>query len=163
DARDRAVGAQALAALDRRERGRPPQEDPQTVELPTLTLLEHAKSGSVDAPLAAMELAARADDSLGDAVAALLASRDPVLRAHVARGSARSGASDAVGRLADAYAFETDLGVRRAVVEALAARTADAGAPLRRSSLELAATLDPDRLVRTVARRALDGAPPPAR
>jgi hypothetical protein len=163
DARDRAVGSQALAALDGREHGRAPKEDPGTVELPTLTLLEQAKSGSVDAPLAAMEFAARADESLGDAVAALLASHDPVLRAHVARGLARSAASDAVGRLADAYAFETDLGVRRALVEALAARTADAAAPLRRSSLELAATLDPDRLVRAAARRALDGAPPPAR
>ena len=163
DARDRAVGAQALAALDGREHGHRPPEDARSVELPTLTLLEHAKSGSVDAPLAAMEFAARADESLGDAVAALLASRDTVLRAHVARGLARSAASDAVGRLADAYAFETDLGVRRALVEALAGRTADAGAPLRRSSLELAATLDPDRLVRTTARRALDGAPPPAR
>jgi hypothetical protein len=163
DARDRAVGSQALAALDGREHGRAPKEDPGTVELPTLTLLEQAKSGSVDAPLAAMEFAARADESLGDAVAALLASHDPVLRAHVARGLARSAASDAVGRLADAYTFETDLGVRRALVEALAARTADAGVPVRRSSLELAATLDPDRLVRSAARRALDGAPPPAR
>lgn len=163
DGDDRAVGTQALAALDRRDRGAPPQEDAPTEELPTLTLLEHAKAGGVDAPLAAMEFAARADDTLGDALAGLLASRDPVLRAHVARGLARSRAGDAVGRLAGAYAFETDLGVRRAVVEALAKRTTDAGAPLRRSTLELAATLDPDRLVRSSARRALEDAPPPAR
>ncbi|HEX8791543.1 MAG TPA: HEAT repeat domain-containing protein [Polyangiaceae bacterium] len=163
DARDRAVGARALAAIDRREHGLPPQEDTRTRELPTLTLLEHAKSGEADGPLAAMEFAASADESLGDAVSALLESRDPVVRAHVARGLARSSTSDAAGRLADAYAFETDVAVRRALVEALAARTTDAGAPLRRASLELAATLDPDRLVRSAARRALDGAPPPAR
>jgi HEAT repeats len=162
DSDDRAVGAQALAALDRREHGDSRGDESRTSDLPTLTLLDRARSGSPDAPLAAMQFAARADEGLADAVSALLASRDPVVRAHAVRGLARSSASDAVGRLAEAYAFETDLAVRRSIVEALVTRTSDADAPLCRSTLELAAALDPDRLVRTVARRALDGAPPPA-
>lgn len=161
DAGDRAVGAQALAALDRRDHAGSREDEDPTVALPTLTLLDHARSGSVDAPLAAMRFAALADDSLGDDVAALLASRDPVLRMQVARGLARSTESDATGRLAGAYSFEADLAVRRAIVQSLAARTGDAGAPLRHSTLELAATLDPDRLIRVWAGRALDGALPP--
>src|SRR5262249_29577860 len=67
----------------------------------------------------------------------------------------------ATGRLADAYAYETDVDVRRAQIAALAMRSADASAPARKSTLELAASLDPDGPVRQAARRAIDGAPSP--
>ena len=47
----------------------------------------------------------------------LLAAKDPVLRAHAARGLAFATLADASGRLASAYAYETDETVRRALVE----------------------------------------------
>ncbi len=62
-------------------------------------------------------------------VGQLLASKDPVLRAHAARGLAYATLPDASGRLAAAYAYETEAGVRRAIIGALSARTADATAP----------------------------------
>jgi hypothetical protein len=96
-------------------------------------------------------------------VDALLASRDPVMRMHLAWGLAASAAPDATGRLAAAYAWEPDEGVRRAIVRALAARTgADADAPARRETLALAAALDPDAVTRDVAKRARDGLHPQA-
>ena len=62
---------------------------------------------------------------------------------------------DAVGRLARAYASEGDAAVRRALVEALAARPAEDGREARRSVLELAARLDPDPVARWTASTAL--------
>ena len=129
--------------------------------MPTLALAERAQQGGPDAPLAALALARRADDELKGVVDALLASRDPWIRAHVARGLAESTAADAVGRLSQAYLWEADGRVRRALVSALAHRRADAAAPLRREALDLAARLDPDRVVQSIARMALAGAPPP--
>lgn len=129
--------------------------------MPTLALVDRAEAGGPDAPLAALALARRADDELRPKVDALLASRDPLVRAHVARGLAESQAPDAVGRLARAYLWEADAGVRRALVAALAAH-AD-GAPTRREALELAERLDPDRVTRSTARAALAAAPPPGR
>lgn len=138
--------------------------DPDGV-VPTLTLIERALAGSPDAPLAALALARRADESLAPKVDALLASQDPVLRAHAARGLGRSHAPDAVGRLARAYAWEARAPVRRALVEALVARMADDSptslAPSGRAALEIASRLDPDRPTRAAARRALLGAPVP--
>ena len=53
--------------------------------------------------------------------------------ARTRRAASRSRAlADASGRLATAYAYETDVTVRRAVVAALVARTGDATAPARR-------------------------------
>jgi HEAT repeat protein len=130
--------------------------DPAGV-VPTRELIDRAEAGGPDAPLAALALARRADDDLAPKVDALLASRDPLVRAYVARGLASSEARDATGRLARAYTWEADAYVRRALVIALAARGADAGAPARRDALDLAARLDPDGAVRWTAQVALDG------
>jgi len=121
----------------------------------TTTLVDRAESGGVDAPLGALALARRADEASERRVGQLLGSKDAVIRAHAARGLANAALADASGRLADAYAYETDAGVRRAIVEALAARTRDTTAPARKNTLELAAQLDPDGPTRAAARRAL--------
>ncbi len=133
--------------------------DPDAI-VPTLSLALRAESGGPDAPLAALALARRKGDAVKEKVDALLASEDPVLRAHTARGLAWSEEDDASGRLAAAYAYEGHAAVRRAIVAALAARTADARSPARADTLSLAARLDPDALTRTIARRALAGLPP---
>lgn len=126
--------------------------------VPTTTLLDHAQAGGPDAPLAALALARRADEELAPKVDALLASRDPVMRAHVARGLAASNAPDAVGRLARAYTWEGVGEVRRALIEALAARSEEEQAsPSSRDTLELASHLEPDRVTRALARRTLAG------
>jgi HEAT repeat protein len=125
----------------------------------TRDLLDRARSGAADAPLAAMALARRSSDELAEPVDALLASSDPVLRAHVARGLGASATSDATGRLARAYDFETDVEVRRALIRALASRTQDEQATYRREALALAARLDPDRITRDLAARAEAGEP----
>ena len=126
--------------------------------VPTTTLLDRAQAGGPDAPLAALALARRADEELAVKVDALLGSRDPVMRAHVARGLAASKAPDATGRLARAYTWEPVAEVRRALVEALATRGGnERTAPSLRGALELAARLDPDRVTRAMALRAVDG------
>lgn len=124
----------------------------------TAALIERARSGRPDAPLAARALARRAGDALGAEVDAQLSSRDPVMRAHAALGLAESTARDTVGRLARAYAWEADIHVRTAITIALATRTGDeAAAPSRVRALSLAARLDPDRAIRWTASRALAG------
>ena len=128
----------------------------------TRDLFDRARSGEADAPLAAMALARRAGDAHEADVDALLASPDPLLRSHVARGLGASAAPDATGRLARAYAFEADVEVRRAVIAALALRAADAASPAWREAVSLAAHLDPDRVVRRLAARAAGASPPPA-
>ncbi len=131
--------------------------------VPTLTLVDRAEAGGPDAPFAALALAARTrleDESLRDKVIDLFAARDPVTRAHVARGLGMGPAVDASGMLADAYRYETDGKVRRAIVLALASREQDATSPSRAWVLATASKLDPDALVRLIARRALAGLPP---
>jgi hypothetical protein len=125
----------------------------------TSALVDAAESGGPDAPLAAMALARRGDEAHESKVDALLHARDPVTRAHVARGLGASSARAASGRLADAYAYEPSALVRRAIVQALAARTGDGTAPSRKDTLDAAAYLDPDRTVRWLAGRALTGRP----
>jgi HEAT repeat protein len=125
----------------------------------TLVLQDRAQSGQPDALLAALALARRAGVARKETVDALLASPDPVMRAHVALGLGTSAAADAVGRLASAYAFEPNGEVRRTIVTALAARTGDATSPERIQTLEVAAHLDPDSSVRTLAARAIAGLP----
>lgn len=127
----------------------------------TSTLIDRAESGAGDAPLAAFALARRADEKIARKIGQLLASKDAVLRAHTARGLAVATLPDVTGRLADAYAYETDIEVRRALITALAARTKDANAPARKETLNVAAELDPDGPVRQAARRALAGAATP--
>jgi HEAT repeat protein len=178
DARVRRAGATAaLAHLDVKERRAlaaafRAEKDPETQQVlalglvdgdpealaTTTTLVDHAESGGPDAPLCALALARRMDDKLETKVTALFASRDPVLRAHVARGLGMSEAKDAVGRLANAYRFEADASVRRAIVRALVARRGpDESAPARTATLKTAARLDPDPTVRFLASRALAG------
>ena len=134
--------------------------DPAGV-VPTTTLVERALAGGPEAPLAGLALARRADDGLAPTLDALLASRDPVMRAHVARGLQASKAPDAVGRLARAYTWEPMAEVWRALIEALATRAADLGfVPSLRETLEVAARLDPDGVTRALALDALDGRAP---
>lgn len=121
--------------------------------LPTGTLAELADGGGAVAPVAARALGLRDGEAIAPRLARLLASGDPVVRAHAARGLALSPSPDAVSRLVAAYTFETDAAVRRAVVRALSRRTE----PQRRRTLELAASLDPDAETRESARLALAG------
>jgi len=126
--------------------------------VPTSALVDRAQSGGPDAPLAALAAAQRTCSAADATVGALFASRDPVIRAHAARGLGLSAAADASGRLERAYEFEADAVVRRALVAALAARGGEGA-----RTLGLAAWLDPDGAVRAAAKRALDGAPPSGR
>ena len=128
--------------------------------VPTLTLIDRAEAAAPDSGLAAFALARRSDDAQRAKVDALLGSADPVLRAHTARGIGASSAKDATGRLATAYAYEGEAMVRRAIVFALGSRSAsegDANAPQRMTTLHVAARLDADLVVRTMATRALAG------
>ncbi len=128
----------------------------------TSTLIDRAESGSGDAPLAALALARRADETTARKVGQLLGSKDAVLRAHAARGlGVSTSLPDATGRLADAFVDETDVDVRRAIILALAARVQDRNAPRRKEVLTMAAELDPDGTIRQAARRALAGAKEP--
>jgi HEAT repeat protein len=135
--------------------------DPDAV-VPTIMLRERARGPGADAPLAAFALARRDGPAVDAGVDALLASHDPVLRAHVARGLGARTGGDAIGRLAQAYAIEGDARVRRAIVDALSSRPDALAAPGGRETLELAARLDPDRLTRWTAAEALAGRTPTA-
>jgi hypothetical protein len=127
--------------------------------VPTLYLVDRSESGGPDGPLATLALARRADDTMEKKVDQLMASRDAVMRVHAARGIAMGGLKDAVGRIAAAFAYETDPPTRRALIRTLAQRTgSDANAPLRLRTLETASRLDPDRVVRATAMLALRGA-----
>jgi HEAT repeat protein len=125
----------------------------------TTLLLDRAEAGGADAPLAALALARRWNDESGARVNALLTSHDPLLRAHASLGLGESGAPDATGRLARAYAWEPAAAVRRAIVAALAQRDRGvAPGPSLRETLTWAARLDPDRIVRRLAAGQLAGA-----
>jgi HEAT repeat protein len=137
----------ALVLLDHRGR------------LTTTLLADRASVGESDSALATMALAARADPDDRAEVDALLASPDPILRAHAARGLGASADADATGRLAHAFAFEVEPLVRRAIVLALALRTHEMQAPARLLVLKRAAHLDPDSAVRDTAARGLAGLP----
>ncbi len=121
--------------------------------VPTSLLAERAVAGGPDGPAAAFGLATRFDDALAAQVDALLQSRDAALRAATARGLGLSERSEASGRLALAYEWEPDAGVRQAIVSMLTIRAAEGapGAPAGRDMLDLAARLDPDPVVRWTA------------
>jgi HEAT repeat protein len=129
--------------------------------LTTTWLVDRSESGGADAPLSAYALSRRADEPVERKVGQLLASKDAVLRAHAARGLGAGALADASGRLASAYAYETDVVVRRAIVGALVERAFDATAPARRSTLEMASQLDPDASIRQAARLGLASVPAP--
>jgi hypothetical protein len=125
--------------------------------LSTSELLLRVSDGKPDAPLAALVLGQRDDGAARGALDTICASRDPLIRAHALRGLGASDAADATARLASAYQWEPSADVRRAILHALAARTRDRGAGVRRRTLDLAARLEPDAGARDAARRALGG------
>ncbi|HEY1532870.1 MAG TPA: HEAT repeat domain-containing protein, partial [Polyangiaceae bacterium] len=108
------------------------------------------------APLAARALASRDSHALRPKIASLLVSQDTLLRSHAALGLGKSEDSSALGVLEHAYRFETDAGVRLAIVHALAARHE----PARLRPLGLARMLDGSAKVREAAALALAGAQP---
>jgi HEAT repeat protein len=122
-------------------------------QVPNQVLVELVETAGAATYAAAYALARRDSATLRPRLRELLASEDPVLRAHVALGLAASAESSAVGLLGDTYRIETDAGVRRAIVRALAARSE----PGRRRTLLLAAALEPDDDARALARAALAG------
>ncbi len=128
-------------------------------KVPTRVLESWVEEGGASAPLAARALAVRDDEETLGRLGRLLGSGAPALRSHVALGLGRSPRPDAAGRLVDAYTFETEAGVRRAIVRALSWRRE----PQRERVLRLAAALDPDRGTRALARQALRGLPAPER
>lgn len=119
--------------------------------VPTRTLLDAADAGGVLLPVVAYALAIRDNETLRTRIDSLLASGDPMVRAATALGLSESARPDATGRLEDAYRFETDARVRRALVTSLGRRRGG------RRTLELAARLDGDAGTREAARRALAG------
>jgi hypothetical protein len=121
--------------------------------LSTDQLSAWADSESPLAPLSALALGERERDGVPSAARRLLASADPILRAHAAFGLGRSPLADATGRLADALRFEPDESVRRAIVTALSARRETQKWP----ALNEALRFDPDARVRELARLALRG------
>ena len=127
--------------------------DPSGAGLPTALLSRWAEGESPLAPLAARALPSRDDEAIRSRIKRLLAGTDPVIRAHTALGLAEDPEPDAASLLVNAYRFEEDPTVRRAVVRALSARRE----PLRVATLELARDLDPDDQVRALARAALSG------
>lgn len=130
--------------------------DPDAL-VPTEALLEEAVGGSPAAPLAAYAFARRAEDARKDSVRSLFESPQPLIRIHTARGLGESTWPQRSGVLANAYEFETEDSVRRAIVRAIAhVASTDASAASRRV-LETASRLDPDAETRLLARRALLG------
>ena len=90
----------------------------------------------------------------------LLASKDPVLRAHAAQAQrGRPARRDRAA--AELYPPETDVEVRRAAIGALAVRDMDASAPARKNVLAVASRLDPDGARFARARRAINGTTAP--
>jgi hypothetical protein len=110
-----------------------------------------AHAGGPDAPLCTLAVAHRASETTGVEIDALLASRDPIVRAHAARGLAGSADPARGGRLVAAYAYEPDPLVRRALVDALETVSRDASGIA--DTVALAARLDPDPEIRATARR----------
>jgi HEAT repeat protein len=127
----------------------------------TKDLLVRAREAEADAPVSALALASRGQEPERGAIDAALASSDPLLRAHAAKGLATSPDRTATGRLALAYDAETDPGTRRAIILALVERSIDRGAPLRDQALDRAGRVDPDPQIRAIAWRGLLGLPRP--
>jgi cellulose synthase operon protein C len=115
--------------------------------VPTRVLLRLIERGGAAAPLAALTLAERQDPAVEDDVRALLASPSALIRGQVALGLGAHPERKVVAWLEEAYRFETDPGVRRALVRAALRRPE----PTRERLLGLAADLDPDPSVRAIA------------
>ena len=123
--------------------------------VPTHALAACTRGGGSDAALCTLALAARGSETESGEIETLLASPDPILRVHAARGLARSADPTRGGRLAAAYAYEPDPLVRRAVFAELA--SIPSGAPSLADAIALAARFDPDPLVRFLASRLVQG------
>lgn len=126
--------------------------------VPSDVLLDLIEARGLAAPLSARALSARDSRSLRPKLLSLLASDDALMRSQVALGLGHSSESSALGVLARAYRFETDAGVRLAIVRALAIRQE----PARERTLTLARDLDGSRSVREAAALALASAAPAA-
>jgi HEAT repeat protein len=111
--------------------------------------------GGAARPLALRSLASRSDPEIGAGVTSYLDHPDALLREHVARGLGENARASAVGFLVRRLAFETDEGVRRALVMALAAQQGRVVSHW----LARAARLDPSPRVRAAARLGLAGVP----
>src|SRR5690606_5043705 len=109
--------------------------------------------GSAAASLEARALGARLTSTGEQYVEELSRSATPLLRAEFALGLGQSPAPAALGLLSEAYEFETDVVVRRAIICAASQRPEKT----RRRLIELAARLDPDPEVRQLARLAAAG------
>ncbi|HKQ69434.1 MAG TPA: HEAT repeat domain-containing protein, partial [Polyangiaceae bacterium] len=114
------------------------------------------EDGGVLAPLATLALGARDQTADERRLGRLLASEDPVLRSHAAFALAASPVPDAATRLANAWRFEPEAVVRRAILRALAQRKE----PQRMATLALAAKLDPDSGSRELGRLGVLGLAP---
>lgn len=126
--------------------------DPSADGLSTETLGRLAEEGGPLAPLAARALPSRDGEAVRSQIKRLLEGTDPVIRAHIAFGLANDPEPDAVSLLVEAYRFEEDASVRRAVIRALSARKEKQ----RIATLTMARDLDPDDGVRALAKTALD-------
>jgi HEAT repeat protein len=127
--------------------------DPNAMGLSTATLARLAEEGGPLAPLAARALPTRDGETVRSRIKRLLEGTDPIIRAHTALGLAADPEADAVSLLVQAYRFEEDATVRRAVIRALSARKEKQ----RLATLTTARDLDPDDGVRALARAALSG------
>ncbi len=121
----------------------------------TNTLMQWAESSRVSAPVFGRSLGPHDHETFRTRIVRLLSSGDPGMRAQVAIGLGHSPEASSASMLTDAYAFEADPWVRRAIIWGLAKRQSAVGRPW----LERAAKLDPDAHVRTLARLALRGRP----
>jgi len=117
-------------------------------QVPTRVLTALLDANASASPLAAEALAARDDKRIRPTLLALLTSERAALRESAALGLGQSDKPDATGLLESAYRFETDPGVRLAIVRALRLRPGTEG-----GSVALAAALDPDPRVRKEATR----------
>ena len=127
--------------------------DTQAEGLSTEKLARLAEEGGALAPLAARALPSRDGEAVRSRIKRLLSGTDPIIRAHTALGLAADPEADAVSLLVEAYRFEEDASVRRAVIRALSARPEKQ----RLGTLNIARDLDPDDGVRALARAALTG------
>lgn len=121
--------------------------------VPSSKLRELVQTQSAAASLAARALGSRlvsADDPFARELAW---SHSRELRAEFALGLGEAAAPTALGLLSQAYAFETDPIVRRAIIGAASRRKE----PTRLRLLQLARKLDPDQQVRQLAWLAMTG------
>jgi hypothetical protein len=117
----------------------------------TATVLHIVEEGRADALLGARVLARRLDDRELRKLALPYDSPDAIMRWQFALGLGENASPDAEGQLVEAYRFEVDPRVRRALVRSLVLRTGLDRASEVKKVLEFASYLDPDAAVRAQA------------